>query len=211
MVQETVEYSANKKELYEEVALQLRGLFEDCPHVMANLANASALLNQAMKDINWVGFYLIEAAGDGKSEQEAVPEEVADGEKEVIRAGEKEVERKESVEKKKGEGREEILVLGPFQGRPACVEIKVGKGVCGTAVAEDRIQLVKDVHAFPGHIACDSTSNSEIVLPIHKGGKVWGVLDIDSPVLGRFDEEDQVGLEKVVGVVEAMLEGNGKK
>ena len=70
---------------------------------------------------------------------------------------------------------------------------------------------MKDVHAFPGHIACDSASNSEIVLPIHKGGKVWGVLDIDSPVLGRFDEEDQAGLEKVVGVVDAMLEENGKK
>ena len=160
---EAMEYSCNKKELYEEVELQLKGLFEDCPHVVANLANASAVLNQAMWDINWVGFYVME------------------------------------------EGR---LVLGPFQGKAACVEIKVGRGVCGTAVAEDATQLVKDVHAFPGHIACDAASNSEIVIPIHVNGEVWGVLDIDSPLFGRFDEEDQNGLEKVVGVVEAMLESN---
>ena len=152
-----------KEELYEEVALQLTGLFEDCPHVIANLSNASAALNQAMKDINWVGFYLME------------------------------------------EGQ---LVLGPFQGKVACVEIKVGKGVCGTAVEKDEIQLVKNVHEFPGHIACDGASNSEIVLPIHVNGKVWGVLDIDSPLLARFDEEDKDGLEKVVSVLEKMLESN---
>ena len=152
-----------KEELYEEVALQLIGLFEDCPHVIANLSNASAALNQAMKDINWVGFYLME------------------------------------------EGQ---LVLGPFQGKVACVEIKVGKGVCGTAVEKDEIQLVKNVHEFPGHIACDGASNSEIVLPIHVNGKVWGVLDIDSPLLARFDEEDKDGLEKVVSVLEKMLKSN---
>ena len=100
---------------------------------------------------------------------------------------------------------EEILVLGPFQGKPACVRIPVGKGVCGTAVAEDRVQLVYDVHDFPGHIACDSASNSEIVLPIHVDGKVWGVLDIDSPFVGRFTEEDQAGLEKIVAVLERIL------
>ena len=100
------------------------------------------------------------------------------------------------------------LVLGPFQGKVACVEIKVGKGVCGTAVEKDEVQLVKNVHEFPGHIACDGASNSEIVLPIHVAGKVWGVLDIDSPVLGRFDEEDKAGLEKVVDVLEKMLESN---
>ena len=81
-----------------------------------------------------------------------------------------------------------ILVLGPFQGKPACVKIPVGKGVCGTAVAEDQTQLVYDVHDFPGHIACDSASNSEIVIPIHVEGEVWGVLDIDSPFVGRFTE-----------------------
>ncbi len=163
MTNETIEYSCKKEEMYEEVALQLTGLFEDCPHVIANLSNASAVLNQAMKDINWVGFYLME------------------------------------------EGQ---LVLGPFQGKAACVEIKVGKGVCGTAVEKDVVQLVKNVHEFPGHIACDGASNSEIVLPIHVDGNIWGVLDIDSPLLGRFDEEDQAGLEKVVRVLEKMLESN---
>ena len=97
------------------------------------------------------------------------------------------------------------LVLGPFQGKPACVRIAVGRGVCGTAVAQDRVQLVYDVHQFPGHIACDCASNSEIVLPIHADGKIWGVLDIDSPVVGRFTEEDQAGLELVVRVLEAVL------
>ena len=98
-----------------------------------------------------------------------------------------------------------ILVLGPFQGKPACVRIPVGKGVCGTAVAEDRVQLVYDVHDFPGHIACDSASNSEIVLPIHVNGEIWGVLDIDSPVVGRFTEADREGLEKIVAVLERVL------
>ena len=100
---------------------------------------------------------------------------------------------------------EDLLVLGPFQGKPACVKIAVGKGVCGTAVAEDKVQLVYDVHDFPGHIACDCASNSEIVLPIHVGGKVWGVLDIDSPYVGRFAEDDRDGLEKVVKALELVL------
>lgn len=181
MIEGCMEYSDNKKELYEEVVLQLKGLFEDCPHVIANLSNASALLNQAMKEINWVGFYLMELADD-----DLVVGEISDCKK-------------------------EMLVLGPFQGKPACVEIQVGRGVCGTAVEKDEIQLVKNVHQFPGHIACDSASNSEIVLPIHKDGKVWGVLDIDSPILGRFDEEDRDGLAEVVKLIEEMLihSGNG--
>ena len=99
------------------------------------------------------------------------------------------------------------LILGPFQGKPACIRIPVGKGVCGTAVAQDRTQLVEDVHHFPGHIACDSASRSEIVVPIHVGGKIWGVLDIDSPHVGRFTEADQAGLEACVRVMEACLEG----
>lgn len=94
------------------------------------------------------------------------------------------------------------LVLGPFQGKPACIEIPVGRGVCGTAVAEGRTQLVRDVHQFPGHIACDSASNSEIVVPIRMGGKVIGVLDIDSPHIGRFTEDDQAGLEAFVEILE---------
>lgn len=95
-----------------------------------------------------------------------------------------------------------ILVLGPFQGKTACIEIRVGKGVCGTAVERDEIMLVEDVHQFPGHIACDSASNSEIVLPIHANGEIVGVLDIDSPSLARFDEEDREGLAEFVRIFE---------
>jgi GAF domain-containing protein len=97
------------------------------------------------------------------------------------------------------------LILGPFQGKPACIRIPVGRGVCGTAVAEDRTQLVYDVHQFPGHIACDCASNSEIVVPIHVRGAIWGVLDIDSPHIGRFSEDDQKGLERFVNILESVL------
>ncbi len=99
----------------------------------------------------------------------------------------------------------EILVLGPFQGKPACIEIPLGKGVCGTAATEDRTIVVPDVHAFPGHIACDSASRSEIVVPLHQDGRVIGVLDIDSPVPDRFTEEDRKGLEQAAHVLEEML------
>jgi len=97
------------------------------------------------------------------------------------------------------------LVLGPFQGKPACIQIPVGRGVCGTAVAQDKVQLVYNVHDFPGHIACDCASNSEIVLPIHVNGEIWGVLDIDSPDIGRFTQADKEGLEQVVRVLEQIL------
>jgi len=100
-----------------------------------------------------------------------------------------------------------MLVLGPFQGKPACIEIPVGRGVCGTAVREGKTILVEDVHAFPGHIACDSASNSEIVVPIFRNGEVYGVLDIDSPYVGRFHQEDQQGLEAVVRTLEKTLFG----
>ena len=152
-------YPAEKPLMYRLLKTQLTALIDGVPYLTANLANASALLNSALKEINWVGFYFLE--GD-------------------------------------------ILVLGPFQGNPAFVEIKSGNGVCGTAVAKDEIQLVKNVHEFPGHIACDSASNSEIVIPIHANGKVIGVLDIDSPVLARFDEEDRDGLAEIVNVLEGM-------
>ncbi len=99
-----------------------------------------------------------------------------------------------------------MLVLYPFQGKPACIRIPVGRGVCGTAVAEDQTQLVYDVHKFPGHIACDYASNSEIVVPIHVNGQIWGVLDIDSPSIGRFTEEDQAGLQLFVRTLEKILE-----
>ena len=100
----------------------------------------------------------------------------------------------------------EKLVLGPFQGKPACIEIPLGKGVCGTAVQEGKSQLVPDVHLFPGHIACDSASNSEIVVPLWVRGKIAGVLDIDSPWPGRFTEEDQAGLERAGELLGQMLE-----
>lgn len=97
------------------------------------------------------------------------------------------------------------LVLGPFQGRPACIEIPIGRGVCGTAAKLDQTQLVEDVHAFPGHIACDSASRSEIVVPLHENGIVTGVLDIDSPVENRFDEADRAGVEAFARVLEQFL------
>ena len=100
----------------------------------------------------------------------------------------------------------DTLVLGPFQGKTACIEIGPGKGVCGTAAAQNRTQLVPDVHAFPGHIACDSASNSEIVIPLRRpDGTVFGVLDIDSPSLGRFTQEDRVGLEAFAVILSAEL------
>ena len=145
---------------YDQLTAQVAALTEGIPYEVANLANASAAIWEAMADINWAGFY-----------------KMVDG----------------------------ALVLYPFQGKSACIRIPVGKGVCGTAVAEDKLQLVEDVHQFPGHIACDSASNSEIVLPIHKDGAVWGVLDIDSPFFARFTEADAVGLQKVVAVLEKTI------
>lgn len=102
---------------------------------------------------------------------------------------------------KKGE-----LILGPFQGMPACTRLEIGKGVCGTAVEEDKIQLVEDVNKFPGHVACDEASNSEIVLPIHYRDNVIGVLDIDSPKIGRFTEDDMLGLTKIVHSIEKYID-----
>ena len=145
---------------YTVLHMQVQALTEGVPHVVANLANTSAAIWQAMDNINWAGFYLME---QGK------------------------------------------LVLGPFQGKPACIEIPVGRGVCGTAVAEQKTQLVYDVHQFPGHIACDSASSSEIVVPIFKAGQVWGVLDIDSPTVGRFTEEDKAGLEALAKILEQVI------
>jgi GAF domain-containing protein len=101
------------------------------------------------------------------------------------------------------EGRK--LVLGPFQGKPACIEIPVGRGVCGTAVRDQQTVLVEDVHQFPGHIACDSASNSEIVVPIFHNGEIYGALDIDSPYVSRFTREDQRGLEEIVKILEENL------
>ena len=202
MMKGRMEYSENKKELYEEVVLQLKGLFEDCPHVLANLANASALLNQAMKEINWVGFYLLKSEPVLKNMYELL----SHGENGKSSSNEF-LQTNGNVEQEEID--EGTLVLGPFQGKPACVEIKAGKGVCGRAVARDAVILVEDVHEFAGHIACDEASNSEIVLPIHANGMVVAVLDIDSPVIARFDEEDKEGLLEVVHVIEKMLIHSG--
>ena len=145
---------------YKMLCKQLSALTEGVSYPIANLANASALLWQALADINWAGFYLLQ---------------------------------------------EDSLILGPFQGKPACVQIPVGKGVCGTAVAEKKTQLVADVHQFPGHIACDSASNSEIVIPIYLNGKIFGVLDIDSPTPNRFTDTDRQGLEEYVNILQNAL------
>ncbi len=136
---------------------QLKSLIENERNVIANLANASALLHLSLEEINWAGFYLAEG---------------------------------------------EELILGPFQGKPACIRIPFGKGVCGTAAQTDTVQRIDNVHLFAGHIACDGASNAEIVIPLHKNGKVVGVLDIDSPVFHRFSETDQQILEQFCRILE---------
>ena len=168
---------------------------------MVNLANASSLLKQAMPNINWVGFYLLKSEPVLKNMYELL----AHGKREHMSNEFLRSEAKQEAE----ELEDGVLVLGPFQGKPACVEIKVGKGVCGRAVAKDEVILVEDVHEFAGHIACDEASNSEIVLPIHANGMVVAVLDIDSPLIARFDEEDKEGLLGIVYMIEEMLVHSG--
>jgi len=146
---------------YTLTAQQLKALSEGIPYDITVLANASALLYEALDRLNWCGFYLY---------------------------------------------RDEVLQLGPFQGKTACVRIEPGKGVCGTAIQEGKTQVVPDVHRFPGHIACDGASNSEIVIPLYVNGTLYGVLDIDSPVFDRFSPEDAAGLELVAHTLEGILE-----
>jgi L-methionine (R)-S-oxide reductase len=145
-----------KAALYRDLEASLESLLTGETDAVANLANASALLAQALPRINWCGFYLL---------------------------------------------RGEELVVGPFQGKPACVRIPVGEGVCGTAAARRETVVVPDVNLFPGHIACDAASRSEIVVPIIENDALRGVLDVDSPALGRFDEADREGLEKFVAAL----------
>ena len=103
--------------------------------------------------------------------------------------------------------RGDVLILGPFQGKPACTRIAFGKGVCGAAIAQNSTQRVEDVHAFPGHIACDSASNSELVVPLrNKRGEPVGVLDIDSPLIGRFSETDQRQMERAVQIISSKIQ-----
>ena len=155
-----IKYDGSVAEQYTMLSKQLDALLTGETDQIANLSNASALLNVFLSDVNWVGFYVMK-----------------DGE----------------------------LVLGPFQGLPACVRIPVGRGVCGTAVSKKETMVVEDVHAFPGHIACDAASNSEIVIPLIKNEEVIGVLDIDSPIKNRFSSEDKSGLEQFVAVLMSHL------
>ena len=168
---------------YGLLAKQIVSLAEVDAHWLPVLSNAAALLWDALDDINWTGFYLVDpvtvtgAALDAGSEPGAGPS----------------AQNPSAPE----------LRLGPFQGKVACVRIPFGRGVCGTAAATKTSQLVEDVRQFPGHIACDSASNSEVVVPIFKDGQVVGVLDIDSPSVARFTQEDLTGLEQVVKVLES--------
>lgn len=150
---------------YSLLASQLEALSEGEPAWLPLIANASALLFEALDGINWAGFYLVQPGETGTRE----------------------------------------LVLGPFQGKAACTHIAWERGVCGTSAATDSIQRVDDVHAFPGHIACDAASSSEIVIPVHRNGAVWGVLDIDSPLPARFSPEDEAGLAAFVRILETAL------
>ena len=153
MFEASIDRGLTKPALYGALSKSLESLLEGETDALANLANASGLLADALDRINWCGFYLL---------------------------------------------RGEELVLGPFQGEPACVRIALGKGVCGTAAQRRETLVVPDVNAFPGHIACDAASRSEIVVPILQDGRLRGVLDVDSPETGRFDEEDRRGLEDLV-------------
>lgn len=151
-----------KKEFYNTLNRQVDALLTGENDIVCAMANLSALLNDHLEDINWVGFYNVKNAQ---------------------------------------------LVLGPFQGKVACTRIEIGKGVCGTAVADNATQRIADVHQFEGHIACDAASNSEIVIPVRQGSDVIAVLDIDSPIYDRFDTDDQKGLENIVKTFEKNLFG----
>ncbi|GGB27297.1 GAF domain-containing protein [Virgibacillus dakarensis] len=153
-------YSGDKVKDFELLLKQLKALSEGETDPIAIMANASALLNQFLPDINWVGFYL---------------------------------------------WKDDELVLGPFQGLPACIRIPFGKGVCGTAIKERKTKRVADVNQFPGHIACDSASRSEVVVPLIINNEIYGVLDIDSPSTNRFDKTDEVYIEKFAKIVEGFL------
>ena len=184
---------------YGLLAKQIVSLAEIDAHWLPVLSNAAALLWDALDDINWAGFYLVD------------PVTVSGAE---LGAGSG-VEPDASLEPDAGSGVEPDaapsahepctpeLRLGPFQGKVACVRIPFGRGVCGTAAATKTSQLVEDVHQFPGHIACDSASNSEVVVPIFKDNQVVCVLDIDSPSVARFTQEDLTGLEQVVKALES--------
>lgn len=186
---------------YGLLAKQIVSLAEVDAHWLPVLSNASALLWDALDDINWAGFYLVDpvtvsgaelGAGSGVEPDASLEPDAGSG-----------VE--QDAAPSAHEPRTPELRLGPFQGKVACVRIPFGRGVCGTAAATKTSQLVEDVHQFPGHIACDSASNSEVVVPIVKDNQVVGVLDIDSPSVARFTQEDLTGLEQVVKALEGCV------
>ena len=147
---------------YPTLFSQIKTVTEHEPNLIANLANISALINEAMQDINWVGFYLYQEP-------------------------------------------DQQLVLGPFQGKVACIRIPLDRGVCGAAASKLTIQRVDDVHQFADHIACDSASNSEIVLPLILNDKLLGVLDIDSPVFSRFSQQDEQALADIADYISTLF------
>ena len=149
-----------KTEFYQSLLGQVKAIISDEHDDIANMANISAIVFNALDKVNWAGFYRL-----------------IDNE----------------------------LVLGPFQGQVACIRIPVGRGVCGTAVSEATTQLVTDVHQFEGHIACDASSNSEVVIPVYQHGKIIAVFDIDSTEVAYFDDEDARGLQDIVHALENQL------
>ena len=176
---------------YGLLAKQIVSLAEVDAHWLPVLSNAAALLWDALDDINWAGFYLVDPVTVSGAEPDAAP----GAEPDVVPGADPSDHEPCTPE----------LRLGPFQGKVACVRIPFGRGVCGTAAETKTSQLVEDVHQFPGHIACDSASNSEVVVPIVKDNQVVGVLDIDSPSVARFTQEDLTGLEQVVKALESCV------
>ena len=145
---------------YNMIITTLPSLLEDTEFSVSILSNTSALLNEYMDNLNWVGFYIL---------------------------------------------KDDYLYLSAFQGKPACIKIKVGNGVCGTCIKDNKAILVPNVHEFKGHIACDSASNSEICIPIYKNNILYGLLDIDSPLLNRFDNNDKKNLEIICNIISDAL------
>ena len=188
---------------YGLLAKQIVSLAEVDAHWLPVLSNAAALLWDALDDVNWVGFYLVDPVTVTGVEPGAAPGAEPDA------APGAELDAGSGVESGAAPSAYELrtpeLRLGPFQGKVACVRIPFGRGVCGTAAETKTSQLVEDVHQFPGHIACDSASNSEVVVPIVKDNQVVGVLDIDSPSVARFTQEDLAGLEQVVKALEGCV------
>lgn len=176
---------------YGLLAKQIVSLAEVDAHWLPVLSNAAALLWDALDDINWVGFYLVDSVTVTRAEPDA-----GSGVEPGAAPGAAPSDHEPCTPE---------LRLGPFQGKVACVRIPFGRGVCGTAAETKTSQLVEDVHQFPGHIACDSASNSEVVVPIIKDNQVVGVLDIDSPSVARFTQEDLTGLEQVVKALESCV------